>query len=162
MITRESVLTHAKLVGKICNSRLLTSDMLDALQGLIEYAEQAPDPDAAVWEEINELLEKLNAHDPVAGWRLVRGADPRVWIITTRERSSLGSWTVREMNSYDEPPAIRDQLHELATERGLFAPTLEDMQEIAAGIANGVAYCLTEEQTVMFQAYFAAPEKGGG
>lgn len=166
MITRESVLTHAELVSKICNSRLLTSDMLDALQGLIEYAEQDPDPDAALWVEINELLVKFSRHNSSESLELVRARFPvseTRWLIVTRSGDAMDGWVPVGSSGWKPLSTIRDQLRTLATERGLLTPSLDEMQSLAKDLPDDSDCFLPADDVAKFKAFVAAQAaKGGG
>lgn len=169
--TRDGALNAVKILSGIRVEQVGTGAIHDAIQRICEYIEQDPDPDGAVWAEIDELLVKLSGGcDSGDIWNLVRsgpvGKNRRDrlpnWRIVTRDRG-LYHWESHEARCWANLSGIRDQLRKLATARGLLVPSLGDMVAIAKGLPNDAECYLSAEQAAQFKAFFAAQvEKGGG
>lgn len=157
MRTREEVLNDVKLLAEIRVEQIGTGDQLLALRRVLEYVQQDPDPDpdAALWVEIEELLTVLN-DDPEDFWNLLRSvrSTPVRWQVVTRKGGSAAWSDVGQ--PWAGLPLIRDQLRTLATKRGLCSPSLDEMAAIINRVPDGCRWTLCSEQVVQLKAFLAA------
>lgn len=154
MRTREEAMCNVKLLDRM-RGQQLAGEITIAIKQLCEYVKQAPDPDAALWVEIEELLTVLN-DDPEDFWNLLRSvhSTPVRWQVVTRKGGSA-AW-----NDVGQPwaglPLIRDQLKTLAAKCGLLTPSLDEMAAIINRVPDGCRWTLCSEQVVQLKAFLAA------
>lgn len=157
MSTREQALTAAKILSGLRAEQVGTGVIHDAIRRVCECVEQ--EPDAALWAEIDGLLGKLNKENPGNALELVRANFPisgAHWLIVTRSGDAMDGWVPVGSSGWKSVPTIRDQLHELATERGLLTPSLEEIQAIVESRADDCVTHFSQVETAKLKAFIAA------
>lgn len=154
MNEREQAIEDAEYLEKCC----IHSAVIDkTIKRLCEYVQQDPDPDAALWAEIDGLLGKLNKRDSERPYRVLRRGSPVLWrIVIWEDSESSGHWHGCELHRWAGLQMIRDQLRTLATKRDLLTPSLEDMQAITKAMPDDGDYLLSKEKAAKFKAIIAA------